>query len=172
MKAMTSNVEIRHERPEDVDAIRALTHDAFEHAPHTSHTEAAIVDALRSAGALTVSLVAIEDGELVGHIAFSPVAITGEADGWYGLGPVSVRPDCQRRGIGHALIRSGLDHLRGLNARGCVVLGEPAYYGRFGFISNGALRYGDVPPEYLQHLTFHGSDPKGSVTYHRAFDAT
>jgi putative acetyltransferase len=110
--------------------------------PYGSQTEGAVVDALRSAGALILSLIAIEDGEIIGHVAFSPVAINGETNGWYGLGPVSVWPDRQGRGIGQALIRKGLDSLRDMNVQGCVVLGDPGYYSRFGFVSDPGLRYG------------------------------
>lgn len=165
-------MEIRFEQPGDLVAIRALTSAAFQNAPHSSHTEAAIVDALRNAGALTLSLVAAEDGALVGHVAFSPVTINGETNGWHGLGPVSVRPDRQRQGIGQALIRTGLDQLRTMNAQGCVVLGDPVYYGRFGFVSDPYLRYGNVPPEYFQRLAFGNAVPKGEVSYHSGFDAS
>jgi putative acetyltransferase len=165
-------VEIRPERSEDVDAIRTLTTAAFKPMPYSSHTEAAIVDALRSAGALTVSLVAIKEDAIIGHVAFSPVAINGETNGWYGLGPVSVSPDQQRKGIGHALIRDGLSRIAELNAQGCVVLGDPGYYGRFGFVSDPELRYGEVPPEYFQRLCFTDIVPKGEVAFHPGFDAT
>ena len=91
-------MQIRPERPEDVDTIRSLTTAAFKEMPHSSQTEAAIVDALRTADALTILLVAIQDGKIVGHAAFSPITINGEANGcWYGLGPVSVRPNQQKK---------------------------------------------------------------------------
>ena len=122
------------------------------------------------AGALTISLVAIEADNLVGHVAFSPVVITQAIGNWYGLGPVSVRPDRRRRGVGAALIRNGLERLVALNAAGCVVLGEPGYYGRFGFESDAELYYGEAPRSYFQRLIFHGSSPKGEVTYHLGFD--
>jgi len=162
-------MQIRPERPEDIDTIRNLTAAAFKDMIYSSQTEAAIVDVLRSAGALTLSLVAIQENELVGHVAFSPVTINGEAKGWYGLGPVSVRPDRQRRGIGQALIRDGLNHLRRMDAQGCVVLGDPGYYSRFGFMSDPRLRYGDAPPEYFQCLGFTAAIPRGEVAYHSAF---
>lgn len=164
-------MDIRFERPGDADIIRALTDAAFRDLPYSSRTEAAIVDALRKAGALTISLVAIRDEEIVGHVAFSPVTIDGEAGKWFGLGPVSVRPCCQRNGIGQAVIRAGLDRLRQLGASGCVVLGDPAYYARFGFTSDPELHYDDVPPEYFQRLVFGQVVPKGSVAYHAAFNA-
>lgn len=164
-------MRIRPEARGDADAIRAITKAAFEHAEHSSGTEAAIVDALRQADALTISLVAEEDGEPVGHIAFSPVTIEGEHGGWFGLGPVSVMPERQGQGIGIALIEEGLELLRSRGASGCVVLGDPAYYGRFGFSSAHALRYGDVPSQYFQSLPFLETRPSGEVAYDPAFDA-
>jgi putative acetyltransferase len=167
-------MEIRFEQSEDLAAIRTLTFAAFGNAPHSTQTEAAIIDALRAAGALTISLVAVDAEVLVGHVAFSPVTINCRDErlvrAWYGLGPVSVRPDLQRKGIGHALIQTGLDHLRAMNAQGCVVLGDPLYYGRFGFISDPNLRYGNVPPEYFQRLAFSDEVPKGEVLFHPGFD--
>jgi putative acetyltransferase len=161
----------RPERDGDAPAIRAVTAAAFKDAPHSSGTEAAIVDALRDAGALTLSLVAESEDRVVGHAAFSPVTIDGKADRWFGLGPVSVEPAEQRRGIGKALIREGLKRLAAAGAEGCVVLGDPAYYRRFGFISDARLRYGEVPPEYFQRLSFTGAEPEGEVAYHPGFDA-
>ena len=103
--------------------------------------------------------------ELLGHVAFSPVAIDGRSDGWYGLGPVSVRPDRQRTGIGIALIETGLSRLRERGAAGCVLIGDPAYYGPFGFLGDGALRYRDLPGRYVQWLAFDGSVPAGSLRF-------
>lgn len=162
-------MQIRFEEPADVEAIRTVVTTAFTNAPHSSGTEAAIVDALRGAGALAVSLVAEDEGEIVGYVAFSPVAINGEPTGWFGLGPVAVRGDRQRSGIGQALIRAGLGYLEERGARGCVVLGDPAYYARFGFRSDPGLRYGSVPLEYFQQLSFGDERPAGMVDYHQAF---
>lgn len=120
----------------------------------------------------SLSLVTVKDGEIVGHVAFSPITISGEATKWYGLGPVSVWPDQQSKGIGQALIIAGLNRLRGMHAQGCVVLGDPAYYGRFGFVSDPELWYSDVPPEYFQRLSFAEITPKGEVKYHSEFGAT
>lgn len=163
-------MEIRSEQPGDSAAIRALVTAAFRDAPHRSGSEAAIVDGLRNAGALTLALVAEDESGLVGHAAFSPVAIADGAAGWVGLGPVAVRPDRQGGGIGRALIDAGLSLLRQRGVSGCVVLGDPAYYGRFGFVSDPALRYGDVPAGYFQRLSFTGARPSGAVRYHPAFD--
>ncbi|WBU56912.1 GNAT family N-acetyltransferase [Paracoccus sediminicola] len=166
---MSAAVQIRRERSGDEAAILALTTTAFETAAHSDGTEAQIVEALRKADALSLSLVAAEGGALVGHIAFSPVMIGGADYRWVGLGPVSVAPRHQGNGIGAALIRDGLSRMRGSGAQGCVVLGEPGYYARFGFQANPALTLPGVPPEYFMALSFEDSIPKGEVAYHPAF---
>ena len=160
---------IRDEHAADIDAIRALTWAAFAGMPYTSGTEAAIVDGLRAAGALTISLVASDGGKVVGHAAFSPVTINGEAGLWFGLGPLSVEPQRQRQGVGTSLVRTGLERLSAMGAQGCVVLGDPAYYGRFGFTSDPELRYGNVPPQHFQRLVLAGQPPRGGVAFHPAF---
>ena len=109
---------IRKERADDVPRIHQLTRDAFLNAPHTDHTEQFIVDALRSAGALSISLVAERAGEVLGHVAVSPVTISDGATGWFGLGPVSVAPAEQGAGIGSALMQAALAELKQLDARG------------------------------------------------------
>jgi putative acetyltransferase len=164
-----SDVLIRTERPADAAAIGRLTAAAFASTSYGHNGEAGIVEALRADGALTVSLVAVLDGEVVGHVAFSPVSIAGAGGGWYGLGPVSVEPARQRQGIGQALIRAGLDRLGELDAAGCVVLGDPDYYRRFGFKSDPALWYDDAPALYFQRLVLKGPAPRGEAVYHPAF---
>ena len=165
-------IEIRDETAADVAAIEGVTIAAFLHAPHTSHTEQFIVDALRKAGQLTVSLVANVDGAVVGHVAISPVSISDGAAGWYGVGPISVAPEYQRRGIGSRLMREALRVLREHGASGCVVLGEPGYYSRFGFRVDPNLSLPGVPPEYFQGISFGASHARGIVSYHAAFDAS
>jgi putative acetyltransferase len=166
------NYEIRRERPADTHIIRQVTEAAFKVAEHSAGTEGAIIDALRAAKALTVSLVATIDGEVVGHVAFSPVTINGRDIGWFGLGPVSVRPDLHSMGIGGAMIREGLDRLRIADANGCVVLGDPNYYQRFGFENDPDVRYEGVPPEYFMRLSLDGSKASGNVAYHEGFSAS
>jgi putative acetyltransferase len=163
-------MKIDQERPEDVTVIRILTNAAFKDAPYSNQTEAKIVDALRGAGVLTLSLTATRDGEILGHAAFSPVRINGRSCGWYGLGPVSVRPDSQRKGIGSAIIRDGLHRLKTMKVDGCVVFGDPAYYGRFGFVSDPRLYYAPAPAGYFQRLAFTKAAPIGEVAYHSGFD--
>ena len=163
-------MHIRTERPSDVSIIRALTVAAFKSSSYGHNGEAGIVDSLRTDGALTLSLVALESDEVVGHIAFSPVTLP-EGGHWFGLGPLSVRPDAQRRGFGAALVRAGLERLQALDADGCVVLGDPGYYGRFGFESDPAVTFGGKPSPYFQRLILRGPPPRGEVHFHSAFGA-
>ena len=160
---------IRAERPGDEAAIHAVTEAAFRGHPHSDGGEPALVDALRADGDLAVSLVAEDDARIVGHVAFSRVAISDGAPEWYGLGPVSVAPDRQRRQVGARLIRHGLAELRRRGARGVVLLGSPQYYGRFGFAHDPALTYPGPPAEYFQRLVMDGEAPRGVVTYAAAF---
>lgn len=163
---------IRAETPADVDTIRQVTAAAFEHAPHTSHTEQFIVDALRRAGHLSVSLVAEEAGLVVGHVALSPVMLSCGEPGWFGLGPISVLPECQGRGVGSALMQAALAELRRRGAAGCVLVGEPAYYRRFGFAARSELVLPGVPPEYFLALNFTGAWPSATVRFSEGFEAT
>jgi putative acetyltransferase len=126
---------------------------------------------LRKAGKLTVSLVADAEGKVIGHIAVSPVSISDGASGWFGLGPISVMPEYQRSGVGSRLMREALRILHDQGAAGCVVLGEPRYYSRFGFRVDPSLTLPHVPPEYFQALSFDSSRPHGIVSYHAAFNA-
>lgn len=165
------SIQVRSETSSDAAAIYAVTVKAFLDAAHTSHTEQFIVNALRDCGQLSISLVAEEGGEILGHVAVSPVSVSSGANGWYGLGPLSVVPERQRQGIGSALVKQALEELRGLNAAGCVLLGDPDYYRRFGFRAEPALVLPGVPPEYFQAISFTGAVPAGKVSYHIAFDA-
>ena len=165
-------IDITNETDGDVAAIRAVTISAFLSAPHTSHTEHFIVDGLRKAAQLSVSLVAKIDGTIVGHVAISPVSISDGTTNWYGLGPISVAPGYQRRGIGSRLMRHALGELQGKGASGCVLLGEPRYYSRFGFQVDPNLNLPGVPPEYFLALSFGTSKPRGTVSYHSAFNVS
>lgn len=161
---------IRDEQPGDENAVNAVIEAAFRAMPYSKQTEVALLAGLRAAGALSVSLVALE-ADLVGHIAFSPVSIGEGARGWFGMGPVAVRPDRQRKGIGCALVAAGLDRLRALGAEGCVLVGNPDFYGRFGFRSSQDLSLAGVPPQYLLALSLAGGLPRGEVRFHPAFNA-
>ena len=169
---MTPNPAIRPETAADHGAIFDLTVAAFAALAVSSHTEQFIIEALRTAGALSLSLVAEVEGRIVGHIAFSPIVISDGSADWYGLGPVSVRPETQRRGIGSALIREGLARLQAAGTQGCCLVGHPAYYGRFGFRNSADLELEGVPAEVFFALPFAGPLPQGKVTFHPAFMAT
>jgi predicted N-acetyltransferase YhbS len=130
--------DIRSSQPSELAAIEAVHRAAFP-----TDVEARLVRLLIERGKDTVSLVAAQDGQIAGHVLFSSATI--EADGQVaatglGLAPIAVLPAVQNRGLGSALIRAGLDVCRQLAAPFVVVLGEPAYYGRFGFVP--ASRYG------------------------------
>lgn len=166
------NLHIRHERPQDISTITALTVAAFASQEHSSHTEQFIVNALRRSQQLTISLVAVLDEDIVGHVAASPVTISSGAQGWFGIGPISVWPDRQGQGIGSALMQAALAELQQLGAMGCVVLGDPGYYSRFGFAVHAGLELPGAPPQYFQALSFGTALPQGTVQYHAAFEAT
>jgi putative acetyltransferase len=161
---------IRHETPADVDVIHDLTSTAFQPMPYSDGTEADIIRALRASGELAISLVAEEDGAILGHVAFSPVAIDGAHDGWFGLGPISVRADRQRQGIGRSLIERGLALLRERGAAGCALIGNPEIYGRVGFSGGGELSYGSLDRKYVQWIAFDRSAPRGMLTFAPAFE--
>lgn len=162
-------MRIRPEAPGDEAAIGALTAAAFTGHPHSDGTEPLIIERLRRLGMLTLSLVAEDGAEIVGHVAFSPVALSGVDRGWYGLGPVSVAPGRQKSGIGSALIREGLGVLKAQGASGCALVGDPAYYNRFGFVVRPELQTTGVPPEFFLVLPLHGEVPSGIVAFHPAF---
>jgi len=168
---MNLKVAIRSETDADVGAITEVTVAAFETLEISNHTEQFIITALRAAKALTVSLVAEVDGRVIGHIAFSPVAISDGTRNWYGLGPVSVLPEYQRQGIGKALMQEGLSRLKDMNARGCCLVGHPDYYKKFGFRNMPGLVLKGVPQEFFFALSFDGHTPQGTVTFHDAFKA-
>ncbi len=138
---------IREEKPADIAAIYRVNASAFP-----TPAEAELVDALRRNEGLTLSLVAVEGETLIGHIAFSPVTLTG-ADGavrdGMGLAPMAVLPAHQRTGVGMKLVAEGLQRLRTAGHRFCVVLGHPAYYPRAGFVraSTFGIRWEQPVPD-------------------------
>ena len=166
-------MNIRPECGSDLDAINELVYTAFlnhpQHAPGALPTEQDIVRKLRSAGALSVSLVAEDGGVIVGHIALSEVLIAGRTAGWYGGGPLAVHPARQRQGIGSSLVARGIEALRKQGARGVALVGDPGYYGRFGFAPVPELVLPGVPPEYFLVLPLELPAPAGVVSFHAAF---
>ena len=122
---------IRPETPEDIDSIRYVNEQAFG-----QEDESKLIEKLRNHGVLTISLVAVQDGEIVGHIAFSPVAVESGLLSFeaVALAPMAVLPAYQRKGIGSQMVRAGLEECRRLGHEIVVVLGHPDYYPRFGFV--------------------------------------
>jgi len=168
---MKPEVTIRSETGLDIVAITDVTMAAYKTLEISNHTEQYIIEALRAAKALTISLIAELDARVVGHIAFSPVTISDGTPNWYGLGSVSVLPEYQRQGIGKALIKEGLSRLRDWNARGCCLVGHREYYKQFGFTNSPELVLENVPPEVFFALSFDGHTPQGTGTFHDAFKA-
>ena len=168
---MSPAIMVRNETDADVNAITEVTMAAFETLEISNHTEQFIIEALRAAKALTVSLVAELDGCVIGHIAFSPVTISDGAQNWYGLGPVSVSPEYQRQGVGKALVKEGLLQLKNRRAAGCCVVGHPDYYRKFGFENPSSLVHEGIPQEVFFALSFDRPTPEGKVDFHDAFKA-
>lgn len=166
-------MKIRIEKDTDIERISALIYQAFDnhphHAPGAKPTEHIIVNKLRDADRLPLSLVCEDHTGIIAHIAFSPVKINGNHSTWYGLGPVSVMPSRQGEGIGAAIIREGLSQLTTQGIEGVVLLGEPQYYARFGFKPQPTLTLSGVPAEYFLALPLSKKIPAGEVTYHPAF---
>jgi putative acetyltransferase len=162
---------IRAERDNDQDAVHAVNVSAFE-----TPSEANLVDTLREQAQPVVSIVAEENGKVVGHIMFSAVSLSGYPDlKMMGLAPMAVVPEHQRQGIGSALVRAGLEQCRQLGFTAVVVLGHPGYYPRFGF--SPSSRFGidseyEVPEEVFMAIELQPealSAITGRVKYHAAF---
>ena len=160
---------IRKETIADIETISEVTIAAFRALPISNNTEQFIINALRAADALTISLVAEVDGKIVGHVAFSPVTISDSSTGWYGLGPVSVLPEYQKQGIGKSLINEGLFLLKKLGGQGCALVGDPNYYKRLGFRNYPQLVHEGIPQEVFLALPFTEEVPQGIVTFHEGF---
>jgi putative acetyltransferase len=160
---------IRPEEPRDFAAIHDLTRRAFAPMSFSAGDEPNLIDALRRSGALTRSIVAEQGGNVVGHVAFSPAFADDESDGWFALGPISVEPRLQRRGIGTQLIRHGIDKLRAIDAAGCILVGDPAYYSRHGFLPYPELAPENEPANYFMILPLGIPSPVARMRFHPAF---
>jgi putative acetyltransferase len=163
---------IRNETEDDIEAISQVTIAAFKNLQISNQTEQFIVRELRNSNALTISLVAEIDGQVVGHIAFSPVKISDGSKNWFGLGPISMMPNFQKQGIGKSLVNEGLSLLKAQGAKGCALVGDPGYYQQFGFRNIPSLIHEGVPQEVFLVLPFDKKIPQGTVVFHEAFLAT
>ena len=162
---------IRAEQDKDRAAVHAVNASAFE-----TPSEANLVDALREQAQPAVSLVAEDDGAIVGHIMFTPVSLSGHPGlKVMGLAPMAVAPEHQRKGIGSALVRAGLEQCRQIGFAAVVVLGHPAYYPRFGFLPSTRFGIGseyDVAEEVFMAMELQPaalSGKAGTIQYHPAF---
>jgi len=167
-----TKITLREEEVGDVSAIRTVESSAFD-----TDAESKLVDGLREAGGLTLSLVAESDGAIVGHIAFSPATIH-DGDTTHaavGLAPMAVIPDRQRAGIGSLLVREGLRRLQAGGHRHVIVLGHPTYYPKFGFVSarpHGVSCEYDVPDDTFMILALGDAsmdEVRGTARYHAEF---
>jgi putative acetyltransferase len=156
---------IRGENPADLAAVHELVVAAFKRPD-----EAVLVDHLRSDGECVISLVVVDADEIVGHVLFSRMAAPFRA---LCLGPVSVKPNRQRAGIGSQLIHTGLDRAKEAGCQGVFVLGDPKYYSRFGFnpaLANGFMSRYSGPHLMALALCIELPATEGVIEYPPAFD--
>lgn len=164
-----NKISIRKERPEDFASIHDITMRAFAPMAYSQGNEQDMIRALRASGGLTLSLVAAQDSKIVGHVAFTTAFAKDGSEGWYALGPISVEPALQRDGVGKSLIENGLAQLRALEAAGCILVGDPAYYGRFGFRPFPQFTPENEPAEYFMILPMRVAEPSAPMRFHPAF---
>ncbi|MCR9261786.1 MAG: N-acetyltransferase [Pseudomonadaceae bacterium] len=160
---------LRTENPADFADIHTLTKLAFSDMPYADGDEQDVIERLRTSGNLALSLVAVINSEIVGHIAFSNASLSDDKTSWFALGPVSVLPDYQRIGVGSMLINAGLEDIRSRGASGCILTGNPEYYQRFGF----KFAPDNVPENeselYFMVKTFTAAVPHGIFRFDNAF---
>ena len=162
---------IRPERLEDYDAIYDVTKRAFAPMPYADGDEQELIGRFRDAGVLALSLVAEKDGKVVGQITFTPAFAADGSTGWFALGPVSAEPGLKHQGIGSQLIQAGIAWLKEQNAAGCILIGNPAYYSRFGFLPFPDLTPPGMPSEYYQILPLGIAEPGTVVGFHPLFSS-
>ena len=163
------NLVIRPETPDDHATIRDITKRAFAPMPFADGNEQDLIDRFRDAGALALSLVAERDGAEAGQVTFTEAFAADGSPGWYALGPVAVEPGLQKQNIGSALIEAGIALLRKREAAGCVLVGDPAYYNRFGFKPYPDLCPEGEPAEYFQILPLRATTPETVIAFHPLF---
>jgi len=151
-------------------AIGGVIRAAFTGMPYADGDEAEVVERLRRENAISVSLVAESEGVVIGQVVISPAHASDGAIGWHALGPLAVLPAFQRRGVGSRLVRAGLHSIALSGANGCILLGNPAYYSRFGFEVSPSNAPDGIPAQYFM-VKLLGPQPKpcGAISFHRAF---
>ena len=168
---MKDKLRIRLETVHDCETISKIIDSAFFGKPYSAGDEATLVDELRRAGDLSLSLVADLDDVTVGHIAFSPARPSEGIGRWFALGPLAVSPTYQRNGIGTALVSRGLDLIDSMQANGCILTGDLRYYSRFGFEHSPENTPVGEPAAYFMIRRFRGDVPNGPIHFHDAFNS-
>lgn len=163
-------ISIRPEAPGDEAAIHALTTRAFDGHPYSDGDEADVIDRLRDDGDLLFSLVAVDGEVIVGQATYSLAKLSNGDAGWAVLGPIAVEPSRHGEGIGRALIVRGEETMKAHGLSGITVLGDPEFYGRFGFQLGTSLRLEGELAEFLQVKSFGDPIPAATLSYAPAFD--
>lgn len=166
---MRNGLIIRPEQPADQPVIYELTEQAFRGRPYAGGDEQEVINRLRERGELVLSLVAELQDEVVGQITFSPAQMADDSTPWFALGPVSVLPALQSKGIGGALINQGLDEILKLGALGCILTGNPVYYSRFGFEFAPEHAPANEPAEFFMLKCFTAVRPRGTFRFSASF---
>lgn len=179
MNNILNQLIIRAEKTTDIEPINQLILLAFANHPHQDPnlgvTEHLIVQNLRQSAALTISLVAEYQAQIIAHVAFSPIQVNHQKSNYHVMAPVSVLPEFQNCGVGTQLIKNGLIKLQQFNSDGCVVLGDPEYYQRFGFHHNHKFSAKGAPKPYFMAQSFtdhHHLNNAAEITFHEAFTIT
>lgn len=165
------NCLIRPERADDYAAIYNVTKRAFAPMPFSDGDEQELIGRFRDAGVLALSLVAEMDDSIIGQITLTPAFAADGSPGWFALGPIAVAPENKSMKIGSKLMEAGIAWLREQEAAGCVLVGNPAYYSRFGFELYPALAPNGEPAEYYQILPLRVQQPSEIVSFHPLFYA-
>lgn len=161
---------VRPEVATDAADIEAITKAAFSGKPYAAGDEHELIGALRSAGALTLSLVAVSAEQLLGQVTFSPATCNDPTADWFTLGPVAVAPAHQTQGIGAQLITTGLGVLSERGAAGCILTGNPDYYRRFGFQLAPQQAPDAATRPHFMIKSLGGKVPEGTLGFHPLFD--
>ena len=162
-------IKLRPENKSDWGAIRTVTELAFKTVSYADGDEQDLIEVLRKSGSLSLSLVALDEGELIGQVSFSPAILSSGAGPWFALGPISVTPARHGEGIGSQLIKAGLSEISKRGALGCILTGNPAYYRRFGFALSPDNCPAKEPKEFFMVKLLGDEKPQGEFSFDAGF---